>query len=336
MIKATAAVGGNKDNSAINGDDVIIWDNRVSLNFENLLKRWEIPISELKSFSICPNGEFSGRIITREDGILPVYKGRKLNFPDDPLGAYRQYGEGGLVLLPYNLRKIVADVLLCLNEVALMDLNSDGPKEMDPISKFLSEGEKSPLLKNFGSTQAWAEQIFEMEKHSALSELKLIALHEDPLAFARFKKMTPLQLMREQMAEQDVLVRRVRRLSGFKTVAVNRFRHPKSRLNLLIDNLNSYHVKTSDGHVIHGYGSSNFAEVMDRLRISKDDLSIFKGHDPYDRRDKETRLARIQVFRRLARNVSKMHSQLTNMQNSVGTYRIPKGSIVDRFIDWFF
>jgi hypothetical protein len=332
MIKASAAVGGNGSNSAINGDDVVIWDDRVSQNFDSLLNRWDIPISEMKSFSMCPNGEFSGRIITRDDGILPVYKGRELNFSDDPLGAFRQYGEDGLVLLPIKLRKVISDVMLYLNEIAVLDLSLD-PSEgklYDPVREFIVNFKDLPRVENYGHTKEWVEQVFDAELNAAVKTVELIAYHEDITMFAKHKNLTPLQLMAEQSKEIEELKKVIRRRQGFTTVAVNRFSRPNSRLNLLIDNLNSYRVVTSDGHVIHGYGNSTFAKLMEDLKGSNV-LSTMKGHDPHEAITREERLQKIRVFNRLARKVRKMNKALASERLD----EEPTG-IFGRFIDWFF
>lgn len=327
MIMASKSCGGTYENSAINGDDVIIWDDQVSYRFEELLEMWEIPISQSKSFIRMTSGEFSGRIITREDGILPVFKGRKTNLVDDPLGLIRQYGHAGFCMLPKSLQKVVKRTAKFLNDdnVGWMDpAQVDRDEGMGPdVQTFLTE--KHPVLESKNHIQQFVEQKFESERTRLEEEYSTTVKGLAPTGFMPgFVFPAPASLAERLKAAYE----RSEQLHGFKDVAVKRFQPRNIRLDVFIENLNSRTVrKTSDGHTIPNFGNGPLSKVIDRLMV--DDLSVFQGHSNREAKTKEERLKRVKVLNRLDRKIRRWNKSLNNKT-------IVKGSLFERFIDWFF
>jgi hypothetical protein len=263
MNRLISCVGGNEHNSRINGDDVIVWEELVFIKFEDLLSALEIPINCQKSFIRLANGEFSGRIIFRDEGILPVFKGRAES-PHDPLGSIRQYGKDGLqVMEPPSLRtkvKRFARYLVGRDsdvEEFVKEVNTHKPAITTADADLVLH--KEPVVEKQTTPIGLINQVYVAEEHSLNVTRQALALQFSTL-------MAPGSPMFNKLVkEYHYLTERSRRLNLFKRAAVRRYRLPNSRLDTLVDNLNARAVITSDGHAIPNYGKGDTSKLFKRL-----------------------------------------------------------------------
>lgn len=262
MILMFRSVGGNGGNGRINGDDIFITDNRVARRFKRLLNRMEIPISEPKSFFYKRFGEFSGRIINSTSGILPVFKGRRIDWVKDPFGSIRQYGYEGLQLIPKFIRKKVKVVAAALGE---RDVSEFLDKVENMHQGYTPECSTS-IIERKSWDNLWVQQVFCEHAAKEVYEEAMSNFYDMDFTYADLSNDHSMYMW-ERFKQQSVKLSELRKHTIFKSVALQRFSEPNQRLDPFIDLLNSSFVHTSDGHYIRGYGGMN--HVISRLRQAK-------------------------------------------------------------------
>jgi hypothetical protein len=336
MIKLTQSCGGSVHNSAINGDDVIIWDDQVSHKFEKLLSVLDIPISIQKSYIRKTSGEFSGKIITQENGILPVVKGAKIDLESDPLGSLRQYGKDGLPL--YKSKK-TGNLIGMIKRVAkyLGGQQSDVSAYLDETGadKDISESEKQfiqdltkqPVISRRETPKQWVDQVFVAEAGDLKKKLKEVqfSMDYDPDMFD-----TPSLYSVHKKNESEIR-ERFKRLHDFRNVAVKRFSPPISRLDTLVDNLNSRNVVTSDNHHIDGFGRGELSTVYERL--FQNTPSYFQGKSN-DQDSHKTKKSRIEQFHRLNKLIREWETELNAPIPELVTTKVQSWSLLDCFFSF--
>jgi hypothetical protein len=288
MIMLCRSVGGNESNFIVNGDDIVIFDPVVAKRFLSLLKVLRTPISEGKTFMYAKYGEFSGRLIDKLLGILPVYKGRKINIKDDPFGPLRQYGPDGLELIVDNennpsakdngaLKRIVkrAASVLCSSEDELSEFSTS--LESNPFEHLdIQELLEPSLLNPTEWSELWVYQKFATHRyHQVLASMYSTSTHARPSSrrISRSGRSTlkphrfgPAHTRPLISKDGQNLLEGLRRQSLLKDCAVGRFPEVQQRLNKLVDYLNSSYVRTSDGHEIIGYGNDDISSIVRRMR----------------------------------------------------------------------
>ena len=278
MLVMSRYSGGSGSNSRINGDDYWTSSPIVGKRFSETLEWFNIPISSTKTFMYKSFGEFSGRLVN-VDGILPVYKGRDVNWRSDPFGWIRQYGVTGIYLLPYHSRKKISRVARALNDDKLSDFNSsiDNPFEgYDPPTT-------SSLIEKSTWDELWVNQVF--ADHALREEIdRAVSLYMDTAMLSADLSDPHSMYLWERYKYYAHEISTLREHSLFNRVALQRFVEPNQRLDQFIDLLNSELVKTSDGHRIQGYGS--MGPIITRLRSVKAITTSYKSSE--DRRVRPT------------------------------------------------
>lgn len=318
MIRLNVSCGGTHYNSAINGDDVIVWDDEVSRKLEKTFEICDIPISIEKSYIRKRSGEFSGRIITCDEGILPVFKGRKSKLKNDPFGYLRQYGSDGLSLIPYQKRSAVKRVAkyLANQEMGLEEYAAQCGIQVDPLeAEFLLQ--KSPVIEKQPWSKLWLDQVF--GNYEPLLAIKP-AFDKHMKNF--FTERLSLEQIQKYTSVYHAAQERSRRLTDFKYVAVKRFRAPNNRLDTLVDNLNSHIFETSDKFLIVGYGRGEKAKLFMRLRK---DVPPPLGRHATDDYTKSKAHEKIRYVNRLNKKIRQWNAELDQL--SKGKPMSPKGQI---------
>ena len=126
------SLGGTHSNFRVIGDDVVIFDAELASRYQREIGRLGVQISLTKSLIGKYRAEFAGRIADRR-GFWPSYKSSPINPYKDPMGAFRQFGLRGSVLLPKKYRAVLeffAQLPLigpkhCWNKEVLNDLTPE-------------------------------------------------------------------------------------------------------------------------------------------------------------------------------------------------------------------
>jgi hypothetical protein len=280
MLYLARSCGGNGSNCRINGDDIIICDTKVARKFKRLLARLKIPISDEKTYFYKTFGQFSGRIATKEDGILPVFKGHVFELNDDPFGYFRQYGSAGLELVPKKHRKMLQVVAMILGEnggeINLEDFTSSQVRSH--LTKGYTPDLGEPLIEKQSWSELWVKQRFAAEFEREAMQMQ-----------SQFRKQTRLRRSRGQFSVSQNRMHKshtvhfaeecykLRQNTIFKDVAVKRFPEPNSRLNKLLDHLNSRVVISYNGlveHKITGFGGPRVCSDNPMIEHLNDEIYV--------------------------------------------------------------
>jgi hypothetical protein len=313
MIMLCRSVGGNKDNFIVNGDDIVIFDPVVAKRFKLLLKVLRTPISEGKTFMYARYGEFSGRLIDKVLGILPVYKGRKINIKDDPFGPLRQYGPDGLDLVEDTKHSKDSDAtkriikraasVLCSSEDELSEFSAS--LESNPFEHLdIKELIEPSILNPTEWSELWVYQKFATHRYyQVLAQMYSTSTHARPSgrrisrsgrSSLKLHSFGPASTRPLISKDGQNLLEGLRRQSLLKDCAVSRFPEVNQRLNKLVDYLNSSYVKTSDGHEIIGYGNDDISSIVRRMR-----RKVSLGTHCYENTTAETRKSKFNYVRRV-------------------------------------
>jgi hypothetical protein len=281
MILLAQNVGGNSTNTRVNGDDIFFSDTNVAKKFIKQLEMLNVPVSKSKTWLDKPFGEFSGKLADKH-GSLEVYKATLLDTDNDPLGPVRQYGERGLGLVPKKYRKMV-EAIASLEKP--YGVESFCTAKNHPYLGFMPQLglTKVDLCK---WDERWVRTVFfkeylasSMEQAARCKKIMLLWWKHHQKG-GNVLDHPDYILMKNAWETKTKFVHELRRRGPFGSAAVQRFREPNNKLELLVDNINSPVVETNNGisdHTIVGYGSSENDDLFDRLRNKP--LSVEKAYE---------------------------------------------------------
>lgn len=259
MMLLSQHVGGDGSNCRINGDDIFFSDPNTGRRFCKLLNYLQIPISDTKTFHAKDFGEFSG-MIADKFGSYDVEKGTRLDVARDPLGPLRKYGPRGITLYPKKIRDMIWAIASLPEPYGVKKVRDQAG---DPYMGFQPVVRSKPFSK-FGWDPAWVEQVFQKEAIEILRQRCWTVLK---FVNCPFLHPSNLQSIGERYDRLQMKLLTLQERSRFKGATQQIFHAPIQRLDLFADNLNSKYVKTSDNHVIDGYGDEAFDNLQTKATL---------------------------------------------------------------------